>query len=89
MSSWQENYVIPTYDVEDPLAHKHVALRRGPIILAQENRLGYSVDDPVEIAISDDGYVNVKIPENDIAPYKHIVEVQVPLKDGSAFYFAV
>lgn len=80
---WQENYVIPTYDVEDPLAHKHVALRRGPIILAQENRLGYSVDDPVEIAISDDDYVDVKIPENDIAPYEHIVEVQVPLKDGS------
>ena len=80
---WRENYVVSTYDVEDPLAHKHIALRRGPIILAQENRLGYSVDNPVEIAVSDAGYVDVMIPESDIAPYEHIVEVHVPLQDGS------
>ena len=80
---WQEHYVVPTYDMEDPLAHKHIALRRGPIILAQDNRLGFNVEDPVEIVVSDDGYVDVRIPESDIAPYEHIVEVQVPLKDGS------
>ena len=83
MVIWGYNYIVPTRDVEDPLAHKHVALLRGPITLAQENRLGYSVDDPVDIEISEDGYVNVEFPEIDIAPYAHILELRVPLTDGS------
>ncbi len=62
---------------------KFIALRRGPLILAQENRLGYSVDELVSIALNDDGYVDVEFPPEDIAPYKHIVEVHVPLDDGS------
>lgn len=79
---WGINYMVPTFDEEDPLAKKHIALRRGPIVMAQENRLGYSVDDPVDIQVDGDGYVDVKIPEKDIAPYKHIIELQVPLKNG-------
>ena len=79
---WGYNYVIPTYDEEDPLAKNHIALRRGPIILAQENRLGYSVDDPVTICVNDDGYVDAVIPGTDTAPYEHIIEVKVPLDDG-------
>ena len=61
---------------------KHIALRRGPLILAQEARLGYNVNDPVNIAINDDGYVDVEELDKDIAPYKHIVEVCVPLVNG-------
>lgn len=80
---WGHNYVIPTYDEEDPIAKNHIALRRGPVILAQENRLGYSVDDPISIKVNSDGYVDVKIPEQDVAPYEHIVEVLVPLENGS------
>lgn len=80
---WGANYMIPTYDIEDPIAHRHIALRRGPVMLAQENRLGYSVDDPVEIAVNDDGYVDVTFPETDKAPYPHILEVEVPLTDGT------
>lgn len=81
---WQHDYVVPYYDVEDPLAAHHIALRRGPIVLAQENRLGYSVDDPVEIAVDADGYVDVALPETDTAPYPHIVEACVPLKNGAS-----
>lgn len=66
----------------DPNAKNHIALLRGPIVLAQENRLGYSVDVPVKVKVSDDGYVDVTIPEKDIAPYEHIIEVQVPLESG-------
>lgn len=80
---WGHNYMIPTFDEEDPIAKNHVALRRGPIILAQENRLGYSVDVPVSINVNDEGYVDVEIPEKDITPYEHIIEVQVPLKNGT------
>ena len=52
-------------------------------MLAQENRLGYSVDDPVDICVGDDGCVDVTFPETEKAPYPHILEVEVPLKDGS------
>lgn len=71
-----------TEDCSDPEAKNHIALQRGPLILAQENRLGYSVDEPVNIIVGDDGYVNVMIPEKDIAPYEHILEVRVPLVNG-------
>ena len=79
---WGANYMVSTYDEEDPIAKNHIALQRGPIILAQENRLGYSVDEPVEINVDVDDYVDVTFPESDIAPYNHILEVCVPLKDG-------
>lgn len=79
---WGYNYVVPTYDEEDPLAKYHIALRRGPVILAAENRLGYSVDDPADIKVEKDGTVDAKIPEQDKAPYEHIVEVTVPLSCG-------
>lgn len=79
---WGENYVVTTYDEEDPKAKNHVALRRGPIMLAQENRLGYSVDNAVEILIGEDGYVETELPKKDSAPYEHMVEANVPLKNG-------
>ncbi len=78
---WGYNYIVPTYDKEDPIAHRHIALRRGPIMLAQENRLGYSVDDPIDIALAPDGYVDVRLAEG-IAPYPAIVEAYVPLENG-------
>ena len=83
---WGANMMIPTFDEEDPMAKFHLALRRGPIILAQENRLGYSVDEPVEILVREDGYVDVTFPENPIAPYENILELQVPLADGSKMH---
>ena len=83
---WGANYVIPTYDEEDPIARNHRALRRGPIVLAQENRLGYSVDNPVDILVGEDGYVDVTFPERDIAPYEHILELEVPLAGGEKMH---
>ncbi len=78
---WGVNYMISTYDKEDPIAKKHIALRRGPVMLAQDNRLGYSVDEAVEISVVSDGYVDVELSEN-MAPYNNIVEARVPLKNG-------
>ena len=80
---WSANSVVPTFDREDPLAKKHVAYQRGPLMLAQENRLGYSVDAPIDPLIASDGTVEVRIPQTDTAPYSHIVELQIPLKDGT------
>lgn len=83
---WGANYVIPTYDEEDPIAKNHCALRRGPIVLAQENRLGYSVDEPMDILVGEDGYVDVAFPEKKIAPYEHMLELCVPLVSGEKMH---
>ncbi len=45
---WGANsIVVPTYDEQDPKAVEHFALRRGPIMLARDQRLGDEVEDPV------------------------------------------
>jgi hypothetical protein len=79
---WGKNYMIPTYDEEDPIAHRHIALRRGPVMLAQENRLGYSVDEPIAVKINAEGYVDVKKSDKKI-PYAALMAFEVPLADGS------
>ena len=74
-------YVIPVYDVEDPMAKHHIALLRGPIVLAQDNRLGYSVDDPVTVKM-ENGYVDTKVSAEKTTDFDTILEVTVPLDDG-------
>lgn len=78
---WGVNMMISTFDKEDPLAHKHVAFRRGPVMLAEENRLGYSVDDPIEPSIRPDGYVDLELTDG-AAPYEAILEAYLPLENG-------
>ena len=78
---WHENYIVPTFDREDPLAKHHIALRRGPLLLAQDTRLGYSTDAPVEFCVDESGFVNIHPCDDEV--YPHIVAVNVPLTDGS------
>ena len=79
------NYTVPTFDREHPDTQKHIAIRRGPLMLAAENRLGYSVDDAVDVKFNDDGTIDIKIPENKTAPYNCTVEAQIPTTDGRYF----
>ena len=79
---WGHNYMIQNFDREDPLAKNHIALRRGPLMLAQENRLGYSVDDAIEVMVNDDGFVDVIALNEHTAPYNCILEAKIPLKGG-------
>ncbi len=81
--NWAEQYIVPSFDQEDPLAKYHIALRRGPIMLAQESRLGYNAEDPIDITIGKDGYVDAILPDASVTPYLCIVEAQIPLSNGS------
>ncbi len=83
---WGANYMIPTFDRQDDKAKYHLAMLRGPIVLAQENRLGYSVDNPVDIKINEDGYIDVTEPSKKTAPYDNILELCVPLEDGTLMH---
>lgn len=83
---WGANYMIPTYDEEDPKAKDHVALRRGPLMLAQENRLGYCVDDSIAPPKENEGYAEVSFAAEPIAPYKNWLEMEVELTDGKKIH---
>lgn len=80
---WGYNYMVSTYDEQDPKALNHVALTRGPITLAQDSRVGYDVDEPVDIKIENENCVDVVIPKEDKVKFKHLVEVDVPLTNGT------
>ncbi len=79
------NYIVPTFDREPPSAKYHVAVRRGPLMLARESRLGYNVDDAVDVKIEPDGSVNVKIPKVKRSPYRCLLEADIPTVDGGYF----
>lgn len=81
-TKWEGGNTVPQYNKEDTLAKKHIALRRGPIILAEEKRLGCDPDIPVSINVNADGYVDTCAPKKCKAPYDNIEELCVPLTDG-------
>lgn len=80
---WGANYMVPTFDKEDPIAKNHIALMRGPLMLAQDNRLGYSVDIAVKVKV-EDGYVNIENNDKTV-PYESIFEARVPTVNGESF----
>jgi DUF1680 family protein len=82
---WGINYMYQTVDREPENAKHHVAIRRGPLMLAQENRLGYNVDDAVEVKVENGGEVKINVVSGNSSPYKCILAAEVPTKDGNSF----
>ena len=82
---WGANCMCPTFDREHPSTKNHIAIQYGPLMLAQENRLGYSVDDAVSVKVGEDGFIDIIIPENKTAPYTCELEAQIPTTDGGYF----
>lgn len=80
---WGKNYMVSTFDREDPAACRHIALQRGPVMLAQDSRLGHSVDLPADIRPDNEGYVDVILSENSYTVYPCILQADVVLADGS------
>ncbi len=77
---WDKNYIVPTFDKEDPAAEKHIALKRGPIVLAEDARLEYNIDEPADILI-ENGSVNAEITGGENSAFDNLVAVTVPLKN--------
>ncbi len=75
---WGKNYVIPAFDEEDPVAKNHIALRRGPLMLAQDESLGYSTNTPISVKV-ENGYVATEVEDFD---EKAIISARIPLSDG-------
>ena len=76
---WGANMLIPTYDAEDPMAKHHVALRRGPLMLAEDERLGYSADTPITV-LDNNGYAEVTVTTP--ADYPNLLTAEVALEGG-------
>lgn len=76
---WKYQYIAASFDVEHPKAKDHIALQRGPVILAQDSRLGYDPHQPADIQVDGEGYV-AETPAQ--ADFDHTLSVAVPLKDG-------
>ena len=81
---WGKNYMISTFDREDPSAHLHRAFRRGPLVLAQDERLGYSTKEAIKLQENDDGTVDATVPKDSTVPFRHILEVTLSLANGTS-----
>lgn len=82
---WGANYMVSTVDYEHPDVKNHIAIRRGPLMLARENRLGLRVQQPICVKTDENDYVDVRGCEKTTAPYPCLFAGQVPAADGSFF----
>ena len=81
--NWKYDYVTPRVVYESDDAKYHIALQRGPIVLARDARLGENVDTPVDILFDSEGTAEL-IPANS-ADFDTVEEYRVKQKDGSTF----
>ena len=81
---WGANYVVSSVDYEHPDTRNHIALRRGPLMLARDNRLGGSVDEPVSVAVEPDGTVDARLLRS-ASPYPCVLQARIPTADGGWF----
>lgn len=81
--NWAIKYFYPTVVEATPEAKFHIALRRGPLVLARDARLDGTVDEAVDIAYDDEGYVALEPSAK--AGFDHIVEFSVPQTTGRHF----
>jgi len=77
------DYHIPTVVYENPNTKFHIALRRGPLMLARDARLDGTVDEGVSVLADAEGYVNLTPSEK--AQFPTMAEFQVPRIGGGSF----
>ncbi len=80
---WREDYMPPVVVEEAPDAKFHIAIRRGPLVLARDARLGENVDEPVDIKYDRDGVVELE-PITEVG-FDTIVAYRVPQCHADSF----
>lgn len=80
---WRHQYMVNETVYESPDAKFHVALRRGPLVLARDARLGESVDEPVDVLFDSAGYADVA--PSSKANFDTVAEFTVKEKNGKSF----
>ena len=78
--NWEHCIITPKFDKEDPLAKNHIALRRGPLMLATDTRLKNG-EKPYRVKAKGD-FVKAELMDIKNAPYKANVYLSVKTKDG-------
>ena len=81
---WANNCIIPSEYIEDPKSRYHIALRRGPLMLGGDNRLGYSVDVPISVVAAMDDTVDTKLLSTTDVSFPCMIAVRVPLANGTS-----
>ena len=64
----------------DGCSKSRISLRRGPVMLARDSRLGYDIESPIQVDCNEDGAA--KATPCNTAPYPCMVQVNVPLLNG-------
>lgn len=81
---WANNCIIPSEYIEDPKSRYHIALRRGPLMLGGDNRLGYSVDVPISVVAAMDDTVDTELLSTTDVSFPCMIAVRVPLANGTS-----
>ena len=75
--------MIPVLDEEDENAKKHIAIRRGPIILALDSRLGYDLEKTYSIKVDENGLIDFELSNDcDSKNFPKIIHGNIPLVSG-------
>ncbi|MBQ8510269.1 MAG: glycoside hydrolase family 127 protein [Clostridia bacterium] len=81
--SWGDDVIYPTMYIPSPYCKYHVALRRGPLVLARDARLDGTVDEAVDVKCDENGVVELEPSAK--AGFDTIVEYRVPQNNGKYF----
>ncbi|MBR5422485.1 MAG: glycoside hydrolase family 127 protein [Clostridia bacterium] len=79
---WKHHYMVPRALIAPEDIADYAALRRGPLVLGRDARLGEDPRAPVDILTDEAGFA---VAEPADAPYPHMIALRVKQKDGGYF----
>ena len=77
---FEYDYLVPTHDIEDKLAKRHIALERGPLMLATEELSGSKGCKEIDLETKEKLLVNVLTEKEDA---DSILEAEVKTSTGN------
>ena len=82
-TAWAYDYMVPQVVEESPESKYHIAIRRGPLVLARDARLDGTVDEAVDIQYDENGVVELQ--PSSKANFDTMAEFRVPQHNGRSF----